>query len=163
MRAAAAPAAAFLVVDCLWVFFIRTDSQGEDVPFTYFASLPFYQILRVRVYVTRRTIIVRSSYDEATVRDLVQLSHARVIGTEEQGPEACARRAASGMLYADGAGIVSKSAEGLANIKTVIVTVFEAAGLTVSENKTETMLLRTPDKTTLTPTLAIEAAGHRYK
>ena len=36
-----------------------------------------------------------------------------------------------------------KSAEGLAKMMTVIVTVFEAAGLTVSE-KTEAMLLRTP-------------------
>ena len=44
------------------------------------------------------------------------------------------------MLYADDAGIVSKSAQGLAKMMTVVVTVFEAAGLTVSEN-TETMLL----------------------
>ena len=48
-----------------------------------------------------------------------------------------------GMLYADDAGIVSKSAEGPAKMMTVIVTVFEAAGLTVSDQKTETMLLRT--------------------
>ena len=33
------------------------------------------------------------------------------------------------MLYADDAVIVSKSAEGLAKMMTVIVTVFEAAGL----------------------------------
>ena len=45
-----------------------------------------------------------------------------------------------GMLYVDDAGIVSKSAEGHAKMMTVVVTVFEAAGLTVSEN-TETMLL----------------------
>ena len=38
------------------------------------------------------------------------------------------------MLYADDAGIVSKSAEGRANTMTVIVTVFEAADITVSEN-----------------------------
>ena len=50
------------------------------------------------------------------------------------------------MLYADDAGIVSKSAEGLAKILTVIVTGFEAAGLAVSEKKAETMLLRTPDQ-----------------
>ena len=41
--------------------------------------------------------------------------------------------------------------------------VFEAVGLTVSENKTEAMLLRTPDQTTLTQPLVIEAAGQRYK
>ena len=48
------------------------------------------------------------------------------------------------MLYADDAGIMSKSVDGLAKMMTVIVTVVEAAGLNVSEKKTETMLLRTP-------------------
>ena len=46
---------------------------------------------------------------------------------------------------------------------TAIVTVFEAARLTVSGNKTETMVLQTPDQTTLAPPLVIEAAGQRYK
>ncbi|MEP3868643.1 MAG: hypothetical protein ABJM32_09625, partial [Parasphingorhabdus sp.] len=55
------------------------------------------------------------------------------------------------------------SAEGLARMMTVIVTVFEAVGLTVSEKKTETMLLRTPDQTFTTSPLAIEAAGQKYK
>ena len=52
------------------------------------------------------------------------------------------RRAVWGMMYANDAGIVSKSAEGLAKMKavTVIVTGF-AAGHTASEK--ETMLLRT--------------------
>ena len=45
---------------------------------------------------------------------------------------------------------------------TVIVTVFEAAGLTVSE-KTETMLLRTPDQAPCTSPLVIETAGQRYR
>ena len=45
------------------------------------------------------------------------------------------------MLHADDAGIVSKSAEGLAKMTTVIVNVFEATGLTVSEKKTGTMML----------------------
>ena len=67
------------------------------------------------------------------------------------------------MSYADDAGIVSRSAEGLANMMTVIVTVFEAAGLTVLERKTETMLLRTPGQTSLAPPLVIEAAGKRYR
>ena len=65
------------------------------------------------------------------------------------------------MLYADDAGIVSKSAEGLAEMMTVIVTVFEAAGLTVSE-KTETMLLRTPYQAPYASPLVIKAAGQRY-
>ena len=55
------------------------------------------------------------------------------------------------------------SSEGLAKMMTVIVPVFEAAGLAVSEKKTESMLLRTPDQTTLTPPLVINAAGQRYK
>ena len=63
------------------------------------------------------------------------------------------------MLYADDAGIVSKSVEGLAKMMTVLVTVFEAADLTASEKKTETILLRTPDQTTFAPPLVIEAAA----
>ena len=46
---------------------------------------------------------------------------------------------------------------------TVIVTVFEDAGLTVSEKRIETMLLRTLDQTTHTPPLVIETADQRYK
>ena len=46
---------------------------------------------------------------------------------------------------------------------TVIVTVFEAAGLTVSENNTDTMLLRTPDQAPLTSPLIIEAAVQNYR
>ena len=44
----------------------------------------------------------------------------------------------------------------------VIVKVFEAAGLTVSE-KTETMLLRTPDQAFYTSPLVTEAAGQKYR
>ena len=46
---------------------------------------------------------------------------------------------------------------------TVIVTVFEAADLTVLERKTETMLLRTPGHTSLAPPLVVEASGQRYR
>ena len=66
------------------------------------------------------------------------------------------------MGYADDAGIASTSAEGLAKMMTVIVTVFEAAGLTVSEKKTETMLQRTPNQGIRASPLVIEAAGLRY-
>ena len=41
------------------------------------------------------------------------------------------------MLYADDAGIVSKSAEELAKMMTVMVTVCDASGFTVSEKKTD--------------------------
>ena len=57
----------------------------------------------------------------------------------------------------------SKSAEELAKMMTEIVTVFEPAGLTVLEAKTETMLLGTPDQATLASPLVLEAAGQRYK
>ena len=66
------------------------------------------------------------------------------------------------MLHAHDAGIFSKSAEGHATMPTAIVTVFDAAGLTVSRKKTETMLIRTPDQTCLAPSLAIQAVGQRY-
>ena len=49
-------------------------------------------------------------------------------------PLACVRRAVWGMLLADDAGTaVSKSAEGLDKMTTVIVAVFEEPALTVSE------------------------------
>ena len=49
------------------------------------------------------------------------------LGTQEQEPLACVRRAGWGVLYADDAGIVSKSAEGLATMMTAILTVIEEA------------------------------------
>ena len=109
-------------------------------------------------------VVVRFSEDLDIVRDLVHLGEAleeNAAGVSSD-PLACVRRAVRGMLYADDAGIVSKSAQGLAKMMTVIVTVFEAAGLTVSE-KTEIMLLRTPDQTPCTSPLVIEAAGQRYR
>ena len=76
------------------------------------------------------------------------------------------RRAVRGMLYADDAGIVSRSPAGLARM-TVIVEVFGAFGLTVSEKKTETLLMRAPEKAqqpgetpkSPLPALEIAAAG----
>lgn len=67
------------------------------------------------------------------------------------------------MLYADGARIVSESTEGHDKIRTVIVTVFEAVSLTVSE-KMERMLPPTlnQEQTSLAPPLVIAAASERY-
>ena len=78
-------------------------------------------------------------------------------------PLSCVRRTASGVLYADDAGTVSKSAEGIAKMTTVIVTVFEAAGLTVSEKNNKTMLLETQDLASRAPPFDIEAAGQMYE
>ena len=96
--------------------------------------------------------------DEAIARDLVQLNDA-----EAQEPWACVRRAVWRMLCADDAGIVSISAKGLAKLMTDMVTVFGAASLTVTETKTETMPLQTPDQTVLASPLVIEAADPRNK
>lgn len=46
---------------------------------------------------------------------------------------------------------------------TAIVTVYEAANFTVSETKTDAMLLRTLDQRSMTSPLVTEAAGHRYR
>ena len=105
-------------------------------------------------------ILVRFSEDEDIMRELVHFEEDVVFRKEVS--LACVRRAVWGMMYANDAGIVSKSAEGLAKMKavTVIVTGF-AAGHTASEK--ETMLLRTPDQTSLAHPLVIEAAGQRYR
>ena len=85
------------------------------------------------------------SEDPDILRDLVHLEEDLGEDRVKVDPLTCVRREVGGILCTDGAGIVSKSAEGLAKMMTVIWTVFEAAVLTVSENKTETMLLRTPN------------------
>ncbi|CAB1104591.1 unnamed protein product [Ectocarpus sp. CCAP 1310/34] len=105
-------------------------------------------------------IVTRFSKDEVIMRDLVYLNE------EEGGGRTLldrVRRAVWGMLYADDAGIVSKSADGLARMMTIIVEVFREFGLTVSERKTETLVMRVKEKQRPPPTppppLTIEAAG----
>ena len=74
------------------------------------------------------------------------------------------------MLYADDAGIVSRSPAGLAGMMTTMVEVFGAFGLTVSEKKTTTLMMRAPEKaqqpgetpTPPLPALEIAAAGQKY-
>ena len=78
--------------------------------------------------------IVRFSEDDGIVQNLVHLDDNGAGRVER--PLDCVRRAVWGMFSADDAGIASKSAEGLAKIMTVIVTVFETAGLAVSEKNT---------------------------
>ena len=68
-----------------------------------------------------------------------------------------------GMLYADDAGVISKSPEQLRKIVFVIVTGCAAFGLTVSEAKTEIMCRRTRGIPDATATFSIEAAGQVYK
>ena len=79
-------------------------------------------------------VLLRFSENEGIMANLVHLEEDGVNGETE--PMDRVRKAMWGMLYADDAGIVSKSPEGLTKMMTVIVTVFEAAGLTASEKKT---------------------------
>ena len=89
-------------------------------------------------------VLVRFSEDDTILKDLVYLEEEA--GVEAETPLECARRAVRGMLYADDAGVVSRSQEGLTRMMTTIVEVFGAFGLTLSEKKTETLLMRAPEK-----------------
>ena len=80
-------------------------------------------------------VLVRFGEDPDILRDLLHLEEDLGEDGVKVEPLACVRRSVWGMLYADDAGIVSKSAEGLAKMMTAIFTVFEAAGLNVSEKK----------------------------
>ena len=107
-------------------------------------------------------VIVRFSEDDGIMQNLVFLKEETGAGTET--PLDRVRRAVWGMLYADDAGVVSRSADGLARMMTIIVQVFGEFGLTVSEKKTETLLMRVKEKqpTPPPPPLIIEAAGQKY-
>ena len=107
-------------------------------------------------------VLVRFSEDNTILNDLVYLEEEAGVGAET--PLERARRAVWGMFYADDAGVVSRSQEGLARMMTTIVEVFGEFGLTVSEKKTETLLMRAPEKQpkkggSPPPPLVIEAAG----
>ena len=67
-----------------------------------------------------------------------------------------------GMLYADDAGVVSRSPEQLRKIMGRIVVVCAAFGLTVSEAKTEIMYLRAKGMPESTSTFSVKAAGQVY-
>ena len=64
-----------------------------------------------------------------------------------------------GMLYADDAGVVSRSSEQLRKMMGVIVVVCVAFGITVPEVKTEIMCLRAKGMLGSTATFSVEAAG----
>ena len=67
-----------------------------------------------------------------------------------------------GMLYADDAGVVSRSPEQLRKMMGVIVVVCAAFGLTVSETKTEIMCLRAKGMPESTATFSVKAVGQVY-
>ena len=110
-------------------------------------------------------VLVRFSEDHTILKDLVYLEEKAGVGAGTLLE--CARRAVWGMLYADDAGVVSRSQEGLTRMVTIIVEVFGAFRLTVSEKKTKTLLIRAPEKQpkkagSPPPSQVIEAAGQKY-
>ena len=68
---------------------------------------------------------MRFSEDDTILKDLVYLEELAA-GVEAGTPLERARRAVWGMLYADDAGIVSRSQEGLTRMMTTTVEVFGA-------------------------------------
>ena len=110
-------------------------------------------------------VLVCFSEDNTILKDLVYLEEEAGVGAGT--PLERARRTVWGMLYADDASVVPRSQEGLTRMMTIIVKVFGSFGLTVSEKKTETLLMRAPEKQpkkggSPPPPLVIEAAGQKY-
>ena len=114
-------------------------------------------------------VLQRFSEDGTILENLIFLDEGSEDGPDETLLDRV-RRTVWGMLYADDAGIVSRSPARLARMMTVIVEVFGAFGLTVSEKKTETLLMRAPEKaqqpgetpTPSLPALEVAAAGQKY-
>ena len=75
-------------------------------------------------------VLVRFSEDDTILKDLVYLEEEAGVGTGI--PLERARRAVWGTLYADDAGVVSRSQEGLMRMMATIVEVFAAFILTMS-------------------------------
>ena len=115
--------------------------------------------------VATEVVLVRFSEDDTILKDLVYLEEEAGVGAGT--PLERARRAVWGMLYADDAGVVSRSQEGLTRMMTTIVEVFGEFGLTMSEKKTDTLLMRASEKQPKKggpppPPLVIKAAGQKY-
>ena len=113
----------------------------------------------------------RFAADKAITDSMVQLQRKKEKGKKKRGMARAGQADGQGkekeaqtlwaMLYADDAGIVSRSPNGLERMMTVIVTACDAFGLTVSEAKTEIMCLQTKDGGNVPFT--VTAAGQVYK
>ena len=107
-----------------------------------------------------RIVLERFSKDAGILADLVHLHEQ----PSKVGPETaleCVRRAIWGMLYADGACIVSRSTRGLGRMIAVFVEVFGAFGLIISESKTETMCMSIPRAPATM--IVFNATGQQYR
>ena len=106
----------------------------------------------------------RFKADEGIMDALVHPRKKRRAGGrgEETAGESVLATPLWGMLYADDAGVVSRSPEQLRKMMEVIVVMRAAFGLTVSEAKTEIMCLRAKEMPESTATFSVEAAGQVY-
>ena len=78
---------------------------------------------------------MRFREDDTILKDLVYLEEEEEAGVGAGTPLERVRRAVWGMLYADDAGVVSRSQEGLTRMMSIVAEVFRAFDLTVSEKK----------------------------
>ena len=106
----------------------------------------------------------RFKADEGIMDALVYLREKRGVGGrgEATAGESVLATSLWGMLYADDAGVVSRSPEQLRKMMEVIVVVCAAFGLTLSETKTEIICLRAKGMPVSTATFSVEAAGQMY-
>ena len=127
------------------------------------ARAPLFNIFFAAVINVAST---RFKADEGIMDALVHLRKKRGAGGrgEATAGESVLATPLWGMLYADDAGVVSRSPEQLRNMMEVIVVVVVCAafGLTVSEAKTEIMCLRAKGMLESTATFSVEAAGQVY-
>ena len=105
-------------------------------------------------------ILERFSKDAGILADIIYLQeHPSKVGPETALE--CVRRAIWGMMYADGACIVSRSPRGLGRMMAVFVEVFDTFGLTISESKTETMCMPIPRAPATK--IVFNATGQQYR
>ena len=83
--------------------------------------------------------------DPAVVADLVNIDFVPIPGFgEKECGESPRSTELFSMLYADDMGIVARTSASLAKIMMAVVEKCDAFGLTASEKKTETMVVRPP-------------------
>ena len=103
--------------------------------------------------------VLTVAFDQFSIDKAVLDDFVRVVARGDLTKEA-AKRVLWAMLYADDAGIASRSQASLEKMMTAIVEVCAAFVLIVSEKKTVAMHMRPP--TMKVEAVAVEAAGQRY-
>ena len=125
-----------------------------------FAPFPFHIFFAAVINVAS----TRFKADEGIMDALVHLRKKRGAGGRGEATvgESVLATPLWSVLYADGAGVVSRSPEQLRKMMEVIVVVCAAFGLTVSEAKTKTICLRAKGLPESTAKFSVEAAGQVY-